>query len=66
MEKWYKPDWSIRWWHFSIGILWSNWAIGLLFDSGRRWTSQGEKGIMILLPLVVIRIFWNKSLFERR
>lgn len=61
MEKWYKFDWSKNWWHIDIHLLWSNWAVGLLFDSGRRWLSgkSPEKGIMILLPLLVIRLHWQ-------
>ena len=61
MEKWYKFEWSKQWWHLDFQFLWSNWAVGVLLDSGRRWGGFGqspEKGIMLLLPCLVIRLFW--------
>ena len=56
MEKWYKFDCSVKWWHIDFKILWSNWAIGILFDGGRY---RHEHGIMFLFLPFIIRIHWE-------
>jgi len=64
MERWYKFDWSVKWWHIKVNILWSNWALGLLFDAGRGgfYPPVKEQGLMILLPLMVITLRWRRKM----